>query len=435
MTDLNAGAARPTDEADVIVVGAGPGGSATAYHLARHGLDVLLVEKTEFPREKVCGDGLTPRAVKQLIRMGVLDGPVGNGDGWQVNRGLRVIGGGVRLQLDWPELASFPDYGLTRTRLDFDDLLVRRAQHAGAKLRTSTNVTGPVLDKAGRVVGVKAVVGNGEKQPVEYRSRLVIASDGVSGRFPLSLGITKREDRPIGVAVRQYYRSPRHDDDYLESWLELRGSTGDGRLLPGYGWIFGLGDGRVNVGLGVLNSSVSFGKADYRKMLLDWLAGTPPEWGMNDEANADGRILGAALPMGFNRVPHYTRGVMLVGDSGGMVNPFNGEGIAYAMESGDLAAEIAVQALARPAGPARERALLHYPAELKARYGGYYRLGHWFVKLIGNPQFMRICTRHGLPHPTLMRFVLKLLANLTDPRDGDAADRVINALVRLAPAV
>jgi len=435
VTDLNAGAARPTDEADVIVVGAGPGGSATAYHLARHGLDVLLVEKTEFPREKVCGDGLTPRAVKQLIRMGVLDGPVGNGDGWQVNRGLRVIGGGVRLQLDWPELASFPDYGLTRTRLDFDDLLVRRAQHAGAKLRTSTNVTGPVLDKAGRVVGVKAVVGNGEKQPVEYRSRLVIASDGVSGRFPLSLGITKREDRPIGVAVRQYYRSPRHDDDYLESWLELRGSTGDGRLLPGYGWIFGLGDGRVNVGLGVLNSSVSFGKADYRKMLLDWLAGTPPEWGMNDEANADGRILGAALPMGFNRVPHYTRGVMLVGDSGGMVNPFNGEGIAYAMESGELAAEIAVQALARSAGPARERALLHYPAELKARYGGYYRLGHWFVKLIGNPQFMRICTRHGLPHPTLMRFVLKLLANLTDPRDGDAADRVINALVRLAPAV
>jgi flavin-dependent dehydrogenase len=156
---------------------------------------------------------------------------------------------------------------------------------------------------------------------------------------------------------------------------------------------------------------------------------------MNDEANADGRILGAALPMGFNRVPHYSRGVMLVGDSGGMVNPFNGEGIAYAMESGELAAEIAVQALARPAGPARERALLHYPAELRARYGGYYRLGHWFVKLIGNPQVMRICTRHGLPHPTLMRFVLKLLANLTDPRDGDAADRVINALVKLAPAV
>jgi flavin-dependent dehydrogenase len=170
-------------------------------------------------------------------------------------------------------------------------------------------------------------------------------------------------------------------------------------------------------------------------MLTDWLATTPPEWNMRDESGADGPILGAALPMGFNRVPHYTRGVLLVGDSGGMVNPFNGEGIAYAMESGELAAEIAVQALARSAGPDRERALRQYPLELKARYGGYYRLGGWFVKLIGNPHIMRVATRHGLPHPTLMRFVLKLLANLTDPRDGDAMDKVINALTKIAPAV
>ncbi|MGH3737773.1 MAG: geranylgeranyl reductase family protein [Micromonosporaceae bacterium] len=421
------------DSADVIVVGAGPGGSAAAYHLARHGLDVLLLEKTEFPREKVCGDGLTPRAVKQLVKMGVDV----SGDGWMPNKGLRVIGGGIRMELDWPELASFPDYGLTRTRMDFDDILAQRAQAAGAKLQTSTNVTGPVLSKGGRVIGVRATVGP-DKQPVEYRAPLVMSCDGVSGRFPLSLGIAKREDRPIGVAVRRYYRSPRHDDDYLESWLELRGGkpgTDEGdKLLPGYGWIFGLGDGRVNVGLGVLNSSVSFGKADYRKMLVEWMGSTPDEWEMN-ESTADGKILGAALPMGFNRVPHYTRGVMLVGDSGGMVNPFNGEGIAYAMESGELAAEIAAQALARPAGPLRERALLHYRSELRARYGGYYRLGSWFVKLIGNPQIMKVATRHGLPHPVLMKFVLKLLANLTDPRGGDAADRVINALVKAAPAV
>jgi flavin-dependent dehydrogenase len=179
---------------------------------------------------------------------------------------------------------------------------------------------------------------------------------------------------------------------------------------------------------------VAFGKTDYRQMLLEWLGSTPADWQMNDEANADGPIRGAALPMGFNRVPHYTRGALLVGDCGGMVNPFNGEGIAYAMESGELAAEIAVQALARPTGPHRERVLAQYPAELKARYGGYFRLGTVFVKLIGHPQLMRLGTRHGVPHPTLMRFVLKLLANLTDPRGGDAMDRVINAMTRLAPA-
>ncbi|MEU4477011.1 geranylgeranyl reductase family protein [Micromonospora sp. NPDC023966] len=419
------------NDADVIVVGAGPGGSATAYHLARHGVRVLLLEKTEFPREKVCGDGLTPRAVRQLIRMGVDTSPEA---GWLHNKGLRVIGGGVRLELDWPDLASFPNYGLVRTRLDFDDLLAQRAVAAGAKLRTSVNVLGPVLDADDRVIGVQAEVGP-DKEPASFHAPLVVAADGVSGRFPLALGLAKREDRPIGVAVRRYYRSPaKHDDDYLESWLELR-AKGNDALLPGYGWIFGLGDGRVNVGLGVLNSSSAFGKTNYRRLLTDWLANTPEDWGMTDEANAEGPILGAALPMGFNRVPHYTRGVLLVGDSGGMVNPFNGEGIAYAMESGELAAEVAVQALARPAGAERERALLAYPQELKARFGGYYRLGGIFVKLIGRPEVMRMATKHGMPHPMLMRFVLKLLANLTDPRGGDAMDRVINAMTRVAPAV
>ena len=149
------------NDADVIVVGAGPGGSATAYHLARHGVRVLLLEKTEFPREKVCGDGLTPRAVRQLIRMGVDTSPEA---GWLHNKGLRVIGGGVRLELDWPDLASFPNYGLVRTRLDFDDLLAQRAISAGAKLRTSVNVTGPVLDADGRVIGVQGESGP-EKRP------------------------------------------------------------------------------------------------------------------------------------------------------------------------------------------------------------------------------------------------------------------------------
>ncbi|MBY8871906.1 geranylgeranyl reductase family protein [Micromonospora sp. PLK6-60] len=419
------------NDADVIVVGAGPGGSATAYHLARHGVRVLLLEKTEFPREKVCGDGLTPRAVRQLVRMGVDTSPEA---GWLHNKGLRVIGGGVRLELDWPDLASFPNYGLVRTRLDFDDLLAQRAVAAGAKLRTGVNVLGPVLGADDRVIGVQAEVGP-DKEPATFHAPLVVAADGVSGRFPLALGLAKREDRPIGVAVRRYYRSPaKHDDDYLESWLELRAKDSDA-LLPGYGWIFGLGDGRVNVGLGVLNSSAAFGKTNYRRLLTDWLANTPEDWGMTDEANAEGPILGAALPMGFNRVPHYTRGVLLVGDSGGMVNPFNGEGIAYAMESGELAAEVAVQALARPAGADRERALLAYPQELKARFGGYYRLGGIFVKLIGRPEVMRMATKHGMPHPMLMRFVLKLLANLTDPRGGDAMDRVINAMTKAAPAV
>ena len=419
-------------DADVIVVGAGPGGSAAAYYLAQAGADVLLLEKARFPREKVCGDGLTPRSVKSLIDLGVDVRPEA---GWLRNKGLRVIGGGQRLELRWPELTSFPDYGLVRPRLDLDEILVRQAEKAGARLHEQTAVTGPLLDRAGRVIGVSALAGP-EKQPVEFRAPVVIAADGVSGRLALSLGIGRRDDRPMGVAVRRYYTSPRTNDDYLESWLELWDDDGAGgrRLLPGYGWIFGMGDGTSNVGLGILNSSAAYQHTDYRALLARWLGGLPEEWGYVEE-NATGPVRGGGLPMGFNRTPHYTRGMLLVGDAGGAVNPFNGEGIAYAIETGRLAAESVVQALARSAGPARERALQGYPAALRATYGGYYRLGGVFVQLIGNPHVMKLATRHGLPHPVLMKFVLKLLANLTDPHGGDAHDRVITALTKLAPAV
>ena len=156
--------------ADVIVVGAGPAGSAVAYYLATTGLDVLVLEKTSFPREKVCGDGLTPRAVKALTGMGV---PIAASDGWLRNKGLRIIGGGGRIELDWPDLSSYPGYGLVRTRTDFDQILARHAEKAGARLLENVNVTGPLLDdRTGRITGVTAKDGR------QFRGRL----RGGSGR-------------------------------------------------------------------------------------------------------------------------------------------------------------------------------------------------------------------------------------------------------------
>lgn len=423
-------ARRPAGfDADVIVVGAGPAGSTTAYHLARQGIDVLVVEKTAFPREKVCGDGLTPRAVKALIEMGI-DTTAGNG--WARNRGLRIIGGGMSLQMPWPDLSSFPDHGLTRTRKDFDQLLATQAVAAGARLAERTTVLAPVRqDRTGRVEGVVAQTRapDGAKGPERtLRAPLVVAADGNSSRLGLAAGRVRREDRPMGVAVRTYFTSPFSDDEWLESHLELWDGA---KLLPGYGWVFGLGDGRVNVGLGILDSSPAFGKVDYKALLTRWLQRLGEEYEFTEPTEP---IRGAALPMAFNRKPHYAEGLLLVGDSAGMVNPFNGEGIAYAMESARIAADVMAQALRRPTPQSREKALADYPRRLKAEYGGYYTLGRLFVKLIGHPEIMRLCAQRGLSHPLLMKVTMTMLSNLRDPRGGEPVDRLVNTLSRVMPS-
>jgi menaquinone-9 beta-reductase len=419
------GSATRDDDADVIVVGAGPSGATTAYHLAQAGVNVLMLEKARFPRDKVCGDGLTPRAVKSLVAMGVDVSPEA---GWLRNKGLRVIGAGMRLELPWPELGSYPGYGLVRPRSSLDETLARRAQAAGAKLLEGVTVTGAVLDDHGVIKGVKTRTGNNDPER-SMLAPIVVAADGNSSRLAVSMGLAKRDDRPLGVAVRTYYKSPRHDDDYLESWLDLW--DGD-RLLPGYGWIFGMGDGTSNVGLGLLNTSEAFRNTDYRSLLRRWLKSMPEEWGYIEE-NQTEPVRGAALPMAFNRTPHYYRGLLLAGDAAGMVNPFNGEGIAYAMESGEILARVIAQAVARSTRAERERVLRSYPVALQQSYGGYYTLGRLFVQLIGKPKLMRYATKHGMSRPALMRFALKLMANLTDPSGGDATDLVINGLSRLAP--
>ncbi len=428
MSDAGPASASSVIEADAIVVGAGPGGSTAARYLATRGLNVALLEKNTFPRDKVCGDGLTPRCSKALIRLGI---DVSEDAGWIHNKGLRVYGGSVgTLTMPWPELESFPSFGLARRRTEFDKILADHAVAGGAHLHTGAAVTEPVLDASGRLCGVRTADGRLFTAPV------VIAADGNSSKLAVRMGREKRDDRPMGVAVRTYVKSPRHDTEYMESWLELwDGKPKESNLLPGYGWAFPLGDGTMNVGLGIVaNNSGELGKVDYRAMLKRWLQGMPDEWGLAwDDVTEP--IKGAALPMAFNRTPLYADGLLLVGDAGGMISPFNGEGIAYAMESAELAADAVAEAHYRGVGtPSAERALHGYEMRLKDSIGGYFRLGGVFVKLISNPRIMHLCTEYGLPRPVLMRFVHKLLAHLYDTRDGDWMDKVITAATKAVPS-
>lgn len=419
----------------VLIVGAGPAGSTAAYYLAKAGLEVTVLEKTSFPREKVCGDGLTPRAVREIQKLGL---PHPENDGWRRNKGLRLIAGGRTIELPWPEVSDFPQYGLIRTRLGFDEELARHAQAAGAGILERHSVTEALRDEDGRVTGVRAALldesGRKTGETREFSADVVLAADGNSTRTAVSLGIQKRDDRPLGVAVRTYFTSPRTDDDWMEGWLELPGR--DGNLLPGYGWVFGVGDGTSNVGLGILNSSREFGKLDYKQVLHEWTAGMPAEWGFTPE-NQVGEIRGAALPMGFNRTPHYSPGLLLLGDAGGMVSPFNGEGISYAMESARYAAEFIIDASSRSASNGTYDADAHlarYADYVRGQWGSHFTLGRAFAALIGKPAVMKLALRTGMPIPLLMRFVVRLLANLTDPSAKGFEDRVIRLLESLVPA-
>ncbi|MCB2411384.1 geranylgeranyl reductase family protein [Demequina sp. TTPB684] len=414
-------------EADVIVVGAGPAGSSTALSLTQAGLEVLLLEKSTFPREKVCGDGLTPRAVRALLAMGV---DLDSEGGWMRTEGLRVVSDDARLELDWPDVAAFPSYGLVRTRLSMDDALARHAAEAGAHVHQNTTAVGLIRDeRSGRVTGVKARRSDAVSETGEdivLRAPVVVAADGVSSRLSVEAGIPRRADRPMGVAVRTYFTSPRHTDEYLEGWLNLTDETG--RALPGYGWIFGMGDGTCNVGLVLLNAPGANRHVDYRALLASWLAPMPEEWGFVEETRT-APVTGAALPLGFNRTPHYIPGLMLVGDAGGMVNPLTGEGIAYALESGRIAADVLVRALARRQPEEQERILQSYPKVLNDAYGGYFALGRWCLKVVNHPTVMAAAVKHGLSRPARVRFAFTILSNLTDPH-GDAKERIFHALTQ-----
>jgi menaquinone-9 beta-reductase len=402
---------------DVLVVGGGPAGSSCAYWLADAGWDVVLVEKKRFPRDKTCGDGLTPRAVRQLQDMG-LEGAL---SGSHKYVGLRACAFGRTLEMNWPDHPSFPSFGYTITRRDLDQIVAELATKAGAQVHQGCEATEPVLadpphmssghgDFAAALPAVSAVrikdVASGASR--EIRARYVVVADGSNSRFGRALGTARDRDFPLGMALRGYYTSDRHDDAVIESHLEIRDQTG--ALVPGYGWIFPLGDGRVNVGVGLLSVNGRWKGVNTSHLMETFVEAAPKSWGLSP-ATSCGPPTGGKLPMGLAIRPSAGPNVLLVGDAAGSINPFNGEGIAYGYETGRLAAACLSRALSGD-----EPALLDdYERRLHDSYGDYFRVARAFVKLISNPQMLSACVRAGMIVPPMMNGLLRIMANLMRP--------------------
>jgi len=414
--------AEHTIETDVLVVGAGPGGSATAYHLARHGIDVTMVERAALPREKVCGDGLTPRGVAATSAVGIdTEDP-----GFEKVIGLRVYTRNTTIQLPWPELSSFPGFGLVMPRDRFDHLLAQRAVKAGARLLERTEAVAPVIVD-GWVQGAEIRPSDDRQADIaKIRARFVVAADGAAGRFAQPAGVRRDDSRPLGIAARRYFRTSYRPGPWFESWLDLW--DGD-MLLPGYGWLFPVAGGRINLGAGLLNTFRHFEEVSAQQLFSAFARMLPTEWQLTEEA-AEGRLLSGPLPMSFNRSPQAVPGMLVVGDAAGAVNPFNGEGIAYAMETAKLAAELLSEALVKD----RPGLAMSYPQLLRDTYGRYFFIGRQFAKIIGNPAIMGRATKYLLPDRRVMAFALRVMGNLTDGWDGDAQDRLFHVMTMIGRA-
>jgi geranylgeranyl reductase family protein len=359
------------ERADLIVVGAGPGGSATAYYAARAGLDVLLLDRQEFPRDKPCGDGLMPHAAEEISLMGLgswLDEPHhGKFSGFSIYTQTAFLRQKVPPTLHGP-------HGYVVAREETDARLVERAQEAGAEFQGGVRATKLLRSTAGNVTGVE-VASNGETLYSE--APLVVAADGVGGFA--GEGIKAHQN---AVARRQYFRNVSgpgrdHLHVFLTKDMNEKGA--------GYGWVFYFGDGRANVGAGVSTKTLArTGRnlKDYFDRFLEepelarWLEGAEPE----------GPPKSWSLKMGMWGAKRYAQGLMTVGDAASMIHPISGEGVGYAIESGRLAASFAYEARSRNDYSAS--VLKEYAVQLRRKRAKEHLSGYALTNLVPNLQMM-----------------------------------------------
>jgi geranylgeranyl reductase family protein len=387
--------------ADVVVVGAGPAGSAAAAWAARAGRDVLVIDSASFPRDKACGDGLTPRAVAELERLGLgewLDARIRH-------HGLRMSGFGGEVEVVWPG-PSFPSTGSAVARVELDDRIRKVAEDSGARMLLGVKAVGVHHDPRGRVQSVVLADGS------EVGCAQLIVADGARSPLGRVLGRRWHQDTVYGIAARGYLATPRSDEPWLTSHLELR--SPDGAVLPGYGWIFPLGNGEVNIGVGALSTSKRPAELALRPLMSYYTDLRRDEWGFSGQPRA---MSSALLPMGGAVSGVAGRNWMLIGDAAACVNPLNGEGIDYGLETGRLAAEMLGSGdLSRA-----------WPRVLQSHYGRGFSVARRLGLLLTFPRFLPATGPLAMRSTRLMGIAVRVMGNLVTDDDADWVARVWRA--------
>lgn len=384
--------------AQVVVVGAGPAGSAAAAWAARAGRDVLVIDSASFPRDKACGDGLTPRAILELERLGLGDWLSGRIQ----HRGLRMSGFGGEVEVQWPG-QSFPSHSSAVARLELDDRIRKVAEESGARMLLGAKAVGVHHDSSRRVTSVTLA------DRTEVVCDQLIVADGARSSLGRKLGRRWHQETVYGVAARGYLATPRSDDPWLTSHLELR--SPDGAVLPGYGWIFPLGNGEVNIGVGALSTTKRPADLALRPLISYYTDLRRDEWGFEGPPRA---VASALLPMGGAVSGVAGPNWMLIGDAAACVNPLNGEGIDYGLETGRLAAEVL---------DARDLSQL-WPALLTDHYARGFSVARRLALLLTFQRFLPATGPIAMRSTTLMRIAVRVMANLVTDEDADWVARV-----------
>ena len=390
------------DQTDVLVVGAGPAGSAAAAWAAREGREVVLADAAVFPRDKACGDGLTPRAIAELDLLGLGDWVRGRAR----NRGLRAAGFGQTLLLPWPG-GSLPDHGGAVPRTELDACIREVALADGARPVEGAKAV-DVEREGDRVTGV--VFTGADDARFTVRCRSLVVADGARSPLGRVLGREWHRETAYGVAARGYVRSGRSDDEWISSHLELRDE--DGSLLSGYGWVFPLGAaaGEINIGVGTLATSRRPAGVQLKALLDLYAAARREEWQLEGPVRAPASAL---LPMGGAVSGVAGRNWALVGDAAGCVNPLNGEGIDYGLETGREIVGLLGEADLAAA----------WPATLRRHYGEAFSIARRLAGLLTVPRLLPAAGPVGMRSRALMTVALRVMGNLVTEEDRDVVAR------------